>query len=49
MNLFERLILRRLMNVAGEGGEGGGEARDEEGRRLEMLWEVGAVRRSVLR
>lgn len=24
MNLFERLMLRRLMNVAGEGGEGGG-------------------------
>ena len=23
MNLFERLMLRRLMNVAGEGGEGG--------------------------
>lgn len=26
MNLFERLILRRLMNATVEGGEGGGTA-----------------------
>ncbi|MDD1107598.1 peptidase, partial [Klebsiella pneumoniae] len=26
MNLFERLMYRRLMNAAGEGGEGGGGA-----------------------
>ncbi len=30
MNLFERLILRRLMNVAGEGGEGGAPATGNE-------------------
>lgn len=28
MNLFERLMFRRLMNAAGEGGEGGGGAAD---------------------
>ena len=28
MNLFERLLFRRLMNAAGEGGEGGGGAAD---------------------
>ncbi|HBW9906979.1 TPA: hypothetical protein MFX78_02420 [Klebsiella pneumoniae] len=30
MNLYERLILRRLMNVAGEGGEGGAPATGNE-------------------
>lgn len=30
MNLFERLILRRLMDVAGEGGEGGAPATGTE-------------------
>lgn len=30
MNLFERLMLRRLMNVAGEGGEGGGRQQSQQ-------------------